>query len=445
VKKTAAAILALALVFCALTGCFFQSGEELYKLPQPPEEYLELQRVIENVLDSGAEYLAPTSGSNRQSVQLRDLDGDGVDEAIAFFRNQGEVRPLKIYVFRMAGEVYETVGVIEGDGTSIDSINYVDLDGDGVLEILAGWRISEDVLKALSVYALSDSGELQEILSANYGKYTVGDVDGDGNDEIIVMRLADDSHPPVVEYLDYDHGRVTRTESRLSAGISSVSRVRFSRLEDGTIALYVTSILDDGNLGGGTLVTDVFIERAGNLVNVTMDAESGVSTGTVRGYAVYAQDIDSDGVVEIPRPEIIPGGSGSESLLRITWYSVVNSQKSTSIKLVTLHDFTDGWYMTLPMAWQEDLAASREENTVGQSTVTLSALSGDGAEQLPLLRIYTTTLGRVRGTTLATSGTVTYSYDILEGYDAWEAAVPEEAISASFHTIVSEWSSSNIW
>ena len=46
----------------------------------------------EILLESGAEYAAPVSGSNIQPVQLEDLDGDGEEEALAFFDNLPRIR-----------------------------------------------------------------------------------------------------------------------------------------------------------------------------------------------------------------------------------------------------------------------------------------------------------------------------------------------------------------
>ena len=63
-----------------LSGCMFTASfEELYEVPQLPNEYTELREQIDQILSDGAEYAAPTSGTNIQSVQLVDLDGDGVE------------------------------------------------------------------------------------------------------------------------------------------------------------------------------------------------------------------------------------------------------------------------------------------------------------------------------------------------------------------------------
>lgn len=75
-----------ALLTAALSGCAFNaSAEEMYTPPQLPAEYTELQTQIDAILAGGAEYAAPTSGTNIQSVQMVDLDGDAVEEAVAFF------------------------------------------------------------------------------------------------------------------------------------------------------------------------------------------------------------------------------------------------------------------------------------------------------------------------------------------------------------------------
>lgn len=46
-----------------LSGCFFQSMDELYALPKQSEEYYALQSEIDRLLTNGAAYAAPTSGT----------------------------------------------------------------------------------------------------------------------------------------------------------------------------------------------------------------------------------------------------------------------------------------------------------------------------------------------------------------------------------------------
>ena len=81
------------LLLLSASGCGFSfSPTDLYSLPQLPEEYTELNSSLNQLLESGAEYAAPVSGSNIQPVQLEDLDGDGEEEALAFFDNLPRIR-----------------------------------------------------------------------------------------------------------------------------------------------------------------------------------------------------------------------------------------------------------------------------------------------------------------------------------------------------------------
>ena len=140
--------------------------EELYALPELPERYTALNKQLSAIQESGAEYAAPVSGSNIQPVQMVDLDGDGREEALAFFRQSDGEKPLKIYVFTDNGDSYAQTAVIEGSGLAVYSIAYSDMNGDGRMEIIVGWRVSME-LQALAVYALEPDGA-RELMRTNY-------------------------------------------------------------------------------------------------------------------------------------------------------------------------------------------------------------------------------------------------------------------------------------
>lgn len=84
---------------CSLTA----SAEELFTLPEFPVEYTGLSNQLNALLGQGYEYVSPSSGRNIQSVQMTDLNGDGYEEAVAFFRAPSGEKPLKIVIFRPHG------------------------------------------------------------------------------------------------------------------------------------------------------------------------------------------------------------------------------------------------------------------------------------------------------------------------------------------------------
>ena len=83
-----------------LTGCVGTSVEELMTLPQLPMQYTGLSKQIDELIKNGYEYAAPLTGRNIQSVQMIDINGDGIDEVLAFFRLPSDEKQLKIFVFR---------------------------------------------------------------------------------------------------------------------------------------------------------------------------------------------------------------------------------------------------------------------------------------------------------------------------------------------------------
>ena len=134
-KKWAALLLMMSLSL-VLAGCAMPKltldPEELYALPELPARYTTLNQQLNAIQESSAEYAAPVSGSNIQPVQMVDLDGDGREEALAFFRQSDGEKPLKIHIFTADDDnSYRQAAVIEGSGLAIYSVDYSDIDGDG--------------------------------------------------------------------------------------------------------------------------------------------------------------------------------------------------------------------------------------------------------------------------------------------------------------------------
>ena len=440
-KRAVAVIMTAAMFFAALSGCFFASGEELYSLPQLPQEYVELQNIIDEALESGAEYAAPMAGGNRQSVQLRDLDGSGKEEALVFFRS-GEERPLKIYILRHDNENYSVAAIIEGDGANVDSIDYIDLNQDGWSEIVVGFRISDGITKGMSVYSIKD-WELTQIVQSSYSEYTFCDFDEDDSAELLAIHYDEAALTGSVELFDFVGENITSTSANLSRDILSVSRLKTARLQDGKPAVFVSSMC-----GEDSMLTDIFIMQEGAVENITLDEWSGVSSDTMQNSIVYATDIDGDGVTELPQPEKFPNTSQDDNEhWKVYWYGYY-SDGSPLLKWVTYHNYTDGWYFDLPEGWEDVITVSRTENRSDERVVTFSIWRGEYLEPIPILRFYTLSgdnkeeRAQLNGRQLLqVSSSYYYAYELLEGYEDWELAIEASEIGERFSLIRNEWSS----
>ena len=119
----------------ALAGCVPSGADQLYALPQLSDEYVQLEALIAQRIAAGGEYAAPTGGSNRQTVQLHDLDGDGTPEAVAFLADRSHTPNVCVYRQDEEGNYYLFVA-IEGVGSAVDSAEYADLTGNGANELI---------------------------------------------------------------------------------------------------------------------------------------------------------------------------------------------------------------------------------------------------------------------------------------------------------------------
>ena len=255
-----------------LTGCVGQSAEELYALPKQPDEYYELQTAIDQVLTSNASYSGPLTGNNQQAVQLADLDGDGRDEAIVFIKTVGE-RPLKAYIFDENEDgTYLNTGVIEGDGSAFDAVDYVQLDGEPGMEILLGRQLSEQITQSLCAYAYRD-GHLVELMSTNYAEYTVADLDGDERGDIFVLRSQTEERSAVAELYRYVDGQMEREpEVPLSDGTKQIRRIVTGHVAQNLPAVFVAS-----EYGENMIITDIFAFTGRDFRNISTNAEAGLS------------------------------------------------------------------------------------------------------------------------------------------------------------------------
>ena len=439
-RKFAGALLGGLLLVMLCAGCAARSADELYALPKQSASYYDLQNAIDRVMSVDAAYAGPSSGSNQQAVQLADLDGDGEDEAIAFVRTSG-IQPLKAYVFDRSEDVYENIGVIEGDGSGFDAVEYAQIDGEPGLEIILGRQLSGQILQSLSVYSIRE-GRLVELMSANYTEFTIVDLDGDDYKDVFVLRMETEERSGVAELYRCKDGIMEREhEANLSSGVRQIKRIISGYAAQGVPAVFVASSYEED-----TIITDIFAFTGGDLRNVALVGGTGLSAQTVRNYNVYATDIDDDGIIELPMPLVLPSAQvGEETFWSIEWYSL-SADGGHNVKLRTYHNYSGGWYLILPDAWRDRLTVSRSDAVSSVCGLVFSKWNGYGHQPEQMVTIYAFTgddrlnLAQADGRfLLAEKGETAYSAAL--GTGDWAKDLTQEELTARFHFINVDWNS----
>lgn len=419
-----------------LSGCSFKTVDEMYRLPKRSEDYKDLQSAIDAAM-VGMEYCAPLAGEQRQTVQMVDLDGDLDDEYLLFAKG-GSDFPLRILIFDKAEDSYMHIDTIESNGFAFDVVEYVQMDNQPGMEVVVGRQLNDQVIRSLSVYTFRD-GQAQQLISTNYSKFLTVNLNGDRYSELVVIRPGvSQTDNGIVELYSVENGNMERSvEANMSASVDHIKRLLVGKLHNGQTAVYVASAVGDS-----ALVTDVYTLVNGIFTNVTFSNESGTSVKTIRNYYVYAEDIDADGVVELPyvitmKQLSMAGLSASDQYL-IRWYAMTADGGEVD-KRYTYHNFVGGWYLEVDSALSSRLTVSQRSNDfdfylwnenddTAQKLMTISVLTGQNRQEQSMAD------GR---TPIFSTESVVYAV-ALEGI-ARDYGITPQKLTDNFHLIRQDW------
>lgn len=371
-------ILALAMVIGVLGGCSGFDTEELYCLPEATEDYRSLQEALTAMLDSGYSYVAPTSGPRQETVRLVDLDEDGVDEAVAFFRSAAD-ESISGAVFARADGGYETAATFACTGSGIGNTEYVDVDLDGRLEIILTCQVSQSVTQALQVYRY-DGTTAEAVVTASCDHYALVDLDGDRGMEFLCISNDGDASATVRCY--EPTGELREPALTLPVSYDSILNIQEGALADGGAALFLSARDGEG-------LRQMVIAMQGNTLTDVAEGNAAALTGRLGEQEIFPADVDGDGQTELAVVEKLePYDEGSSPQSVVDWYSV-SAGGGCEKKLRTYLEPEYGWLLTLPEAWDEALLIRAGDKVTKTLSVHSVDFFGQTGEKSPMVTICT--------------------------------------------------------
>lgn len=429
-RRSMFALLITAVLF--LTGCNMRTINQMYCLPQRSDDFLNLQSAIDSAM-TGLQYCAPISGENQQPVQTADLDGDGAEEYLVFAKGSGD-KPLKLLVFCFVEGEYVLSHRLESSGTAYVQVQYAKISGGPGYDLVLSMQVSDQVVRTVSVYTMMD-GRMEQMLTANCSQFVCTDLDSDRKSELLVLRPGEfPVKNGVAELYTIRNGMVERSnEVTMSEPADSIKKIMISSLNDGLPAVFVASDVD-----GSAIITDVYALPDGVFTNVSLSNESGTSVQTLRNYYVYAEDIDQDGILELPH--LIPVTSSDPTQMNqylIRWYAM-NSDGSEVDKLYSYHNYAGGWYLTMENTVVEDISIT----PMGNSYEFNVTQPDGGSSRLMTVYVFTglqreeQAVSDNRFVLHRTESTVYAAH--LEVVSA-AYGITQESMKNAFHMIVQDW------
>ena len=423
-----------ALLALLLTGCAAKTIDEMYALPRRSARNHNLRSAIESAME-GRVYAAPISGVNLESVQTADLNGDGKEEYLIFAKST-QTDALEVLLFSETSEdTYELWETISCKGSSFEQVQYADVDDSPGCELIVGTQLNEKVTKTVSIYSFAGR-QAQKIKSMIYVKFLVCDLDENGRSELLIIQNGDGEYRNGVARLyAYEDGNVTRSvEAWLSVAPEYIRRITANRLSGGEAAVYVAGAAADNSI-----ITDILALRDGVFTNVAQSSEFGHAMGLMNNHTVYAEDLDGDGILELPALLSMMYNTTQQNLIR--WFSVDIDGNETN-KLYTFHNFDDGWYIQLESDWIDRFAAEKNG-----TDYTFYMWNNSYGSAVPVFTVFALT-GRDRDVQAAAQN----RFALYRGEDVVYAAkmesgsaiygMTESYLQANFHLIRQGWNTS---
>lgn len=318
--------------------------EALYEPPKLSQEHREIYAAIEDKV--GKDYILkyPESGEFRSAIVLRDIDLDNADEAIVFYgRQDGET--VRIIVLDKLNGQWKVTCDAAGYGTDIQQVVFEDISGSRKPSIIVGFSQQNVTGNTMIVYEYKDSNlELEYI--RDYSEFAVVDIDMDGTRDILVINNNYASNSAYARVLKKNDGSISEVgECYMNEDVVGYLNIKAGIMATGSTAVYIDSLL-----ASGSLMTEVLTVEYGDLVNKVYGMDNMLVEKTIRDRTLAFQDINDDGIFEIPTREPL---ADSEGVYLTQWQQLYGASLVPVLKTIDNNDA--GYRIEIPARWEGDI------------------------------------------------------------------------------------------
>ncbi|MCH1639109.1 hypothetical protein MJ257_03260 [Paenibacillus timonensis] len=334
---------ASACLLLILSGCSFISDpKSLMQTPQLSTDRASLISVIKAEL-KGGEIVSPRDVRNISSIRTPDLNNDGIKEAVVFYETPDEAVRIHGMILEHQGNSWALKVRFDGEGQVLETFDLLDLNGDGNLEIIAGFSSgSEELQKGLTVYTY-DGTKVEKAIALPYHYFMVDDLNKDEIPDITVVNLKREQFATVTTY-QYDGSFKELSHLELDDPISE-----YYNAVSGNITPNLKGIILDATVGTHSAFSTVIVMKDGELINLLPSQDM-----TLKGYPILSGDVNNDGLLEIGMLEK-PKGWEYISFDEIPWlFSYYQWDEKDGLKFVMQQymDMAGRFYFNFPKEWQ---------------------------------------------------------------------------------------------
>jgi len=348
------AVAAFALLILVITNS--QSPESLMNPPEAAGDYKGIQNVIEKSLDNGIILKAPNEGDYTTSITFMDLNADGENDAVAFYRiKNDDTSSIYMSVLLKSGSKWQASEPVKGKGNDVSEFSYGDLNYDSVPEIVVGWNMfdSKDN-NTLSVYSVGEKNAQTVVKTCDsviYTRMLVADVCAEGRNEILLVKnmFNDETGPASATVYELVDNRLKAMDTaQLVSAVSDYKKIQLQNV-GGTNVFFLDGVVETQNM-----ITEViYWDKAAGALKTPTYAQEPQAVISYREGTVPSTDMNDDGIIEIPfaAEEVAP------DFARLTDWKQFEFEKYVSIAGGIC---SDELVFIYPQKWQNNVAVKQK-------------------------------------------------------------------------------------
>ena len=382
----ACVLLCLLLAGCSMPGEQVQV-EELLRAPKLSGDYGDVQTALNDWLGESAQLKYPMQGDLLSPFLLQDLDGDGRQDAAVLYTTAQSSNVCIAILQKDDADIWHVRQNVEGLADTVESVGLAQLQPGDATQLVVGYTAAQGD-HYLAVYSYTD-GVLSTILEQQYQQYLVEDITGGGNQDLILMSTLEDGGVQI-ELLTVD-----KEGSFQQVAVMGLSANRFAGCASVAAGVGADGrhyLVLDGwtGISGNNLASVLlrFDEDTQQMVPADQISTEKLYTASLRNVpSLVSQDLDGDGIVEIPTQPDEAGllnMSQSRRMDFIVWMDYTSPHPEKSFGLL---DEETNCYIELPMEWEGNLKLTDSEQYDG--AVDLRTVDED--ELVMTLRLVRTT------------------------------------------------------
>lgn len=356
-----ASSLGLTMAGCSSVGL---SVENLMHPPKAVGDKAEIQALVDSVAGEGHTLKYPQSGNYRSAITMKDIDSDSIDEAIAFYQPVGDIATVHMLIMDSINDEWQTVGDFKSQSTAVESLNFCDLDGNGILEIATSWKTYNANLNQISLYIYEDNNVREVSSEHTSSSVLTGDFTENEGEELLLLSLFSTEKEATAALLDLSENKSdleTLGTAPLNPDVVSYSQLLVGNIFENQVGAVIDGCTQSGEYNTQLLYFNTYfnsLEHISFTENVPYNQK-------LRSYPVMSDDVNDDGIIEVPaafKLSIEKDRTDAVAAADLYWCQ----QTSSGTVLLISHkaaSFAYGFTFEVPESWEGKFTALTNYDT----------------------------------------------------------------------------------